>query len=92
MANNASHRGTRNPIYDRDNEESTGSNHQLNPTAPTNWQLYNEAVSHQLAEIAWMLAQLISQVAVENTLAAPVAQETNPPSTNPTLGDTDPQP
>jgi len=25
MANNASHRGTKNPIYDGDNEESTGS-------------------------------------------------------------------
>ncbi|KAF5943542.1 hypothetical protein HYC85_017619 [Camellia sinensis] len=27
MANNASHRGTRNPLYDGDNEESTGFNH-----------------------------------------------------------------
>ena len=86
MDNNASHRGTRNPIYDGDNEESTGSNHQLNSTAPANLQLYNEAVSRQLAEIAWMLAQLTSQVAVENTLAALAAQETNPPSTNLTQG------
>lgn len=86
MANNASHRGTRNPIYDGDNEESTGSNHQLNPTAPANQQLYNEAVSRQLAEIARMLAQLTSQVAIGNTLAAPAAQGTNPPSTTPTQG------
>ena len=86
MANNASHRGTRNPIYDGDNEESTGSNHQLNPIAPANWQLYNEVVSHQLAKISWMLAQLTSQVAVRNTSAAPAAQETNPPSTNLTQG------
>lgn len=63
MANNASHRGTRNPLYDVDNEESTGSNHQLNPTAPANQQLSNEAVSRQLSEIARMLAQLTSQVA-----------------------------
>lgn len=34
MANNASHRGSLLTLYDGDNEESTGSNHQLNPTAP----------------------------------------------------------
>jgi len=34
----------------------------------------------------WMLAQLTSQVAVGNTLAALAAQETNPPSTNLTQG------
>jgi len=50
MANNASNRGTRNPISDVDNEESTGSNHQLNPTAPANQLLSNEAVSRQLSE------------------------------------------
>lgn len=86
MANNASRRGTRNPLYDGDNEESTGSNHQLNPTAPANQQLSNEAVSRQLAEIARMLAQWTSQVAIGNTLAAPAAQGTNPPSTTPDQG------
>ena len=70
MAYNASHRGTRDPLYDGDNEESTGSNHQLNPTAPANQQLSNEAVSRQLAEISRMLAQLTSQVAIGNILAA----------------------
>jgi len=79
----ASHRGTGNPLYDGDNEESTGSNHQLNPTAPANRQLSNEAVSRQLAEIARMLAQLTSQVAIGKTLAAPAAQGTNSPSTTP---------
>lgn len=63
MANNASHRGNLLTLYDGDNEESTGSNHQRNPTAPANQQLSNEVVSRQLAEIAWMLAQLTSQVA-----------------------------
>ena len=86
MANNASHRGSLLTLYDGDNEESTGSNHQLNPTAPANQQLSNEAVSRQLAEIARMLAQLTSQVAIGNTLAAPAAQGTNPPSTTPTQG------
>lgn len=86
MANKASHRGSRNAIYDGDNEESTGSNHQLNPTAPANQQLYKEAVSRQLAEIARMIAQLTSQVAIGNTLAAPAAQGTKPPSTTPTQG------
>jgi hypothetical protein len=81
MANNASHRGSLLTLYDGDNEESTGSNHQLNPIAPTNQQLSNEAVGRQLAEIARMLAQLTSQVAIGNTLAAPAAQGTNPPST-----------
>ncbi|THG07313.1 hypothetical protein TEA_006669 [Camellia sinensis var. sinensis] len=61
MANNASHRGTRNPLYDEDNEESTGFNHELNPTAPINQQLSNKAVSRQLVEIAQMLAQLTLQ-------------------------------
>ena len=70
-------------IYDGDNEESTGSNHQLNPTAPANQQLSNEAVSRQLADISQMLAQLTSQVAIGNTLAGPAAQGTNPPSTTP---------
>ena len=72
MAYNASHRGTRDPLYDGDNEESTGSNHQLNPTAPANQQLYNEAVSRQLAEISRMLAQLTSQVAPLHPSALPL--------------------
>ncbi|KAI5311480.1 hypothetical protein L3X38_000206 (mitochondrion) [Prunus dulcis] len=42
MANNASHRGNLLTLYDGDNEESTGSNHQRNPTAPANQQLSNE--------------------------------------------------
>ncbi|THG15218.1 hypothetical protein TEA_019291 [Camellia sinensis var. sinensis] len=86
MANNASHRGTRNPLYDEDNEESTGFNHELNPTAPINQQLSNKAVSRQLVEIAQMLAQLTLQVAIEKTLAARATQRTNPPSTTPTQG------
>ncbi|CAK9171718.1 unnamed protein product [Ilex paraguariensis] len=36
MANNVGHQGNRNPLSDGDNEESTGSNPQLNPLAPTN--------------------------------------------------------
>ena len=50
MANNACNRGTRNALYDGDNEESTGSNHQLNPTAPPNPLLSNEAVSRKPSE------------------------------------------
>lgn len=83
MANNASHRGNLLTLYDGDNEESTGSNHQRNPTAPANQQLSNEVVSRQLAEIAWMLAQLTSQVAEIPWLHA---QGTNPPSTTPAQG------
>ncbi|KAL7240069.1 hypothetical protein ACSBR2_005852 [Camellia fascicularis] len=86
MANNASHRGTRNPLYDRGNEESIGSNHHLNPTTLANQQLSNEVVSRQLVEIARMLAQLTSQVAIGKTLVAPATQGTNPPSTTPTQG------
>lgn len=87
MANNASNRGTRNPLYDGDNEESTGSNHQLNPTAPANQPLSNEAVSRQLAEIALLLAQLTSQVAIGNTQA----QRTDPePQTQPRVADARP--
>ena len=86
MANNASHRGSLLTLYDGDNEESTGSNHQLNPTAPANQQLSNEAVSRQLAEIARMLAQLTSLVAIGNSPAAPAAQGTNPTSTTATPG------
>lgn len=91
MANNAGHRGTRNPLNDGDNEESTGSNPQLNPTAPANQQLSNEAVSRQLAEIARMIAQLTSQVAP--LMPGCTCCSRNKPSVyHPGSGDTDPQP